>query len=106
MTAERFRRRADGVAFAVRLTPKGGRDAIEGWAVVAAGDAVLKARVAALPEKGKANKALIALLAETLGVPRSSVRLLSGESARLKAVLVEGDPGALSARLEMLEAAP
>jgi uncharacterized protein YggU (UPF0235/DUF167 family) len=84
--------------FCVRLTPKGGRDAIEGWSSDAAGKALLKARVAAAPEDGKANSALVELIARTLGVKKSSVRIVSGASSRVKLIEVDGDR-ALLARL-------
>ena len=85
--------------FRVRLTPKGGRDQIEGWWTDSAGQAALKARVAAPPENGKANRALIGLLARTLEVRKSDVRIASGASSRLKAIEVEGDESVLAARL-------
>lgn len=91
---------ASGVRFAVRLTPKGGRDAIEGWAAGADGARHLKARVSAVPEAGKANAALIVLLAKALGVPKSTVAIASGESVRLKIISVRGEPTYLARRLE------
>ena len=75
---------------AVRLTPRGGRDAVEGWAVDADGRPYLKIRVASPPVDGAANAALIAFMAKTLRIPRSSVRLASGETARLKRLELEG----------------
>ena len=75
---------------AVRLTPRGGRDRIDGWTTDEAGRRVLKARVAAPPVEGEANAALIRLIAKTLGRPRSAVRIVSGESARIKQVEIEG----------------
>jgi uncharacterized protein YggU (UPF0235/DUF167 family) len=92
--------RKDSVRFAVRLTPKGGRDAIEGWASGADGARHLKARVSAVPEDGKANAALIVLLAKALGVPKSAVAIASGEGARLKIISVRGEPAYLAKRLE------
>lgn len=83
---------------AVRVTPRGGRDAVEGWMTDEAGRAVLKVRVAAAPADGSANAAVIALLAKALRRPRSSLRLVSGETARLKLIEVEGlEPAALEA---------
>jgi uncharacterized protein YggU (UPF0235/DUF167 family) len=83
---------------AVRLTPRGGRDAVEGWATGADGRPFLKARVAAPPVEGEANAALTALLSKTLGVSRSSVRIAAGQTGRLKQVEVEGlDSAALTA---------
>jgi uncharacterized protein YggU (UPF0235/DUF167 family) len=75
---------------AVRVTPRGGRDAVEGWTVDDAGRAVLKVRVAAAPTDGSANAAVIALLAKALKRPKSSLRLVSGETARLKLIEAEG----------------
>lgn len=80
---------------AVRLTPRGGRNAIEGWD----GD-VLRARVSAPPEGGKANEALLRLLAGRLGVARSDVSLAGGGQSRNKLVEVRGlDAAAVRARL-------
>ena len=84
---------------AVRLTPKGGRDAIDGWREDAAGKRVLAARVAAPPEDGKANEALVRLLAKTLDVAKSKVRIVTGETSRMKIVEVAGDSPSLAARL-------
>jgi uncharacterized protein len=91
-----------GVRFPVRLTPKGGRDAVDGWIETAEGERCLKARVSAIPERGKANAALAALLAKTLGVATSSVIIAGGEKGRLKTIEVAGDAGVLRARLEAL----
>lgn len=82
----------------VRLTPKGGRDAIDGWWTDGSGRA-LKARVAAPPEDGKANAALIGLLARTLDVAKSDVRIASGTTSRIKTIEVSGDDALLAARL-------
>jgi len=77
----------DEVRFGVRLTPRAGRDDVDG--VV---DGVLRARVTAPPVDGAANEALLRLLAGRLGVARRDVRLVGGESARQKAVAVDGVP--------------
>ncbi len=79
---------------------------MEGWAEGAGGQRYLKARVRAVPEGGKANAALIALLAETLDVPKSALRIASGASARLKRIEIAGDSGKLAARLEALGKVP
>ena len=73
--------------FAVRLTPRAGRDAVDG--VV---DGILRVRVAAPPVDGAANDALLRLLASELDVPRRAVRLVSGETARHKVVAVDDVP--------------
>ncbi|MHC2458060.1 uncharacterized protein (TIGR00251 family) [Rhizobium leguminosarum] len=91
----------DHLRLAVRLTPNGGRDAIDGIEADAEGEAFLKARVTAVPEKGKANKALILLIAKSLRIPKSSVSLVSGETARKKILRIDGDPEDLVKKLEI-----
>ncbi len=94
--------RADGDAclIHVRLTPKSDRDALENAETRADGRQHLKARVRAVPEKGKANAALEALVAKACGVPRSDVRIVSGDTAREKTVRIEGmTPGAVLAAI-------
>lgn len=83
---------------AVRLTPRGGRDAVDGWAVDADGRPYLKVRVASPPVGGAANAALLAFLAKTLKVPRSAVRLAAGDTARLKRLELDGVTAADLAR--------
>jgi uncharacterized protein YggU (UPF0235/DUF167 family) len=74
------------VRLAVRVTPKGGRDAIEGWTTDAAGRPLLNLRVSAVPAEGAANAAVIALLAKALGRPKSGLAIVRGEAARVKQV--------------------
>ncbi len=76
----------------MRLTPKGGRDAVEGVETLANGRCVLKARVRAAPEDGRANAALIALIAATLRTPKSAVSIRAGATGRVKTVFVAGAP--------------
>lgn len=95
----------DHVLLAVRLTPNGGRDAFDGVELYGDGLAHLKARVTAVPEKGKANKALIALLSKTLKVPKTAISLVSGETARQKILRIDGDPEDLKLRLDALASA-
>ena len=73
----------------VRVTPRGGRDAVEGWAQDEAGRPVLKLRVAAAAADGAANAAVIALLAKALGRPRSALTLLRGDTARVKQIAID-----------------
>jgi uncharacterized protein (TIGR00251 family) len=80
----------DGIRFAVRLTPKGGRDAVAGWDRGPDGKVFLKARVSAAPEDGKANDALIRLIAKKLRVGSSRVQIISGATSRKKIIEVEG----------------
>jgi uncharacterized protein (TIGR00251 family) len=96
---------AGGVTLAVRLTPKGGRDAIDGIEPMADGRAVLKVRVAAPPSEGEANDALIRLLAKAVGVPPRDVALAAGATARVKRLTIAGDPVHLIAALEKIAAA-
>jgi uncharacterized protein YggU (UPF0235/DUF167 family) len=83
----------------VRLTPKGGRDALDGIAPLADGRRVLKARVRAAPHEGAANAALTRLIARAAGVPPSQVTIVAGATARVKRVRVAGDPRAIAAAL-------
>jgi len=93
---------AGGVVVDVRLTPKGGRDAIDGIAPLPEGRSVLKARVRAAPHEGAANAALTRLIAEAAGVPASRVAIVSGATARLKRVRIAGEPRAIAAALEQV----
>lgn len=75
---------------AVRVTPKGGRDGLDGWALDAEGRPYLKVRVSAPPSDGAANAAVLALLAKTLKRPKSALSIVSGETARLKLIEIDG----------------
>jgi uncharacterized protein YggU (UPF0235/DUF167 family) len=86
----------------VRLTPKGGRDALDGIVQLADGRTVLKARVRAAASEGEANSALVQLIARTLAVPPTSVSLIAGETARIKRLKIAGNAGALAINLERL----
>jgi len=97
------RRSGDTLTFRVRLTPRGGRDAIEGWSLGADGTQYLKARVSRAPQNGEANAALIALLSKTLGVARSRIRIMGGEAARMKTIQISPAPASVAARLEAME---
>ena len=63
---------------------------------------MLRVRVSAVPDKGKANAAVMALIAKALDVPKSSVSVTSGQTARLKTLAVVGDGAALAALIEKL----
>jgi uncharacterized protein len=84
----------------VRLTPKGGRDAIDGIEQLADGRAVLKVRVRAAPSEGEANAALVRLLARMLDVAVRQVAVVAGTTARLKRVKIAGDGAALARALQ------
>jgi len=91
--------RPDGLVVEVRLTPRAAMDRIDGVETRSDGLPILKARVRAVPEKGRANEAILKLLTKTLGLPTSRARLLAGDTARRKSVLLEGDPQALAQSL-------
>jgi uncharacterized protein len=91
---------ADGVTLDVRLTPRGGRDTIEGVERRADGRIVLKARVRAAPFEGQANAALCRLLAHALGIAPRAVEIAAGEGARIKRLRIAGDPQMLAAMLD------
>ncbi len=75
---------------AVRLTPRGGADRIDGWGEDAAGRPLLKVRVSAPPVEGEANAALEKLMAKALGLPKSAVSVAAGQTARIKALVIQG----------------
>ena len=99
---EPWRATADGIIVVCRLTPKGGRDALEGVSTLGDGARVILARVRAAPEDGRANKALCGLLASALGVAPSRVGLAAGAKSRIKQVAISGDAATLIARLTAL----
>ena len=87
---------------AVRLTPKGGRDSVDGMEQLADGRSVLKVRVRAAASEGEANAALVRLVAKTLGVAPRAVSLVAGETARIKRLRIDGPGAALAAALEKI----
>jgi uncharacterized protein len=100
-----WRYSSQGISVALRVTPRGGRDDIDGLETLANGRTVLKVRVRAIADGGEANRAVTDLLARALGVPKASVRILSGTTSRLKQIAVNGDPASLGATLRALVAA-
>lgn len=99
MSELKLRHTSTGIVLSVRLTPKSGRDEIVG--IEDFGDeAVLKARVRAAPEAGRANEALERLIAHWLRVPPSSVAVTQGGKSRSKQVLIEGDAETLALLVE------
>jgi uncharacterized protein (TIGR00251 family) len=97
-----WRYSAQGVSITLRVTPRGGRDEIDGIETLANGRAVVKVRVRAIAEGGEANRAVTELLAKSLGVPKAKVKILSGVTSRLKQVVVDGDPEKLGEALRVL----
>jgi uncharacterized protein YggU (UPF0235/DUF167 family) len=89
----------------VRLTPKGGRDSVDGIDVLADGRAVLKVRVRGVPLDGEANAALIRMVANAVGVPPRDVALAAGDTTRVKRLVISGDGPTLIAALEKIAVA-
>lgn len=69
----------------IKVVPNASRNKIEGWQ-----EKILRVRIKAVPDKGKANEALIAFLSKELGVAKSRLSIVSGQTARLKRMAVEG----------------
>lgn len=93
---------ASGLELRVRVTPRGGRDAIDGLDELSDGRKVLKVRVRVAPEDGAANEAVRKMLAKALRCPASKVILKSGATARLKIFHIEGEASALAETLTRL----
>jgi uncharacterized protein (TIGR00251 family) len=89
---------------AVRLTPKGGRDSVDGMEQLADGRSVLKVRVRAAASEGEANAALVKLIAKTIGVAPREVELVAGATSRVKRLKIAGNGTALAAALEKMRA--
>ncbi|MBI5263897.1 MAG: DUF167 domain-containing protein [Bradyrhizobium sp.] len=94
-----------GLSVALRVTPRGGRDGIDGIETLSDGRSVLKVRVRAVADGGEANRAVTELLAKALGLRKADVRLLSGATSRLKQVAIDGDPTRLGEALRALTSA-
>ena len=92
MSSSPVRMLEDGIAISVRVTPKSAHARIDGVGEDAEGRSHLRLRVTEAPEKGKANEALIALLAKTWGMPRSSVKILQGGTSKIKTLLLTQPP--------------
>jgi uncharacterized protein (TIGR00251 family) len=68
----------------VHLTPKASHNKIDGWAMNAENQKILRVRVTAVPEDGKANEALIKLLSKTLHISQSRISFIRGTTSRIK----------------------
>ncbi|MCY0092746.1 DUF167 family protein [Hoeflea ulvae] len=90
------------VDLGVRLTPASSLDAIDGLVADAAGVVRLKARVRAVAENNKANRALEKLIAKRLKIAKSTVTVVSGETSRSKTLRIDGDPDDLVAAIKSL----
>lgn len=93
-----FRTTAGGIELYVRLQPKASKDDVAGLKEFG-GKIYVQARVRAVPEDGKANKAVTELIAARLGVPKLSIALASGQASRLKTLSISGDAAALERKV-------
>jgi uncharacterized protein (TIGR00251 family) len=88
----------DGIVIHARVTPKSSADEVLGVEPTADGP-VLRVKVRAVPDKGQANAAVVAVLAKWLGEPKTRLKVTTGTKARIKQIFVEGEPGGLMAKL-------
>lgn len=102
MAGQPYRLGPDGLSLFLRVTPNAGKDAIEGAEIRDDGTAVLRIRVKAVPDKGKANAAVVALLAKALGVPKSAIVVAAGDTSRFKTLAISGDGAVLAAGVDAL----
>jgi uncharacterized protein YggU (UPF0235/DUF167 family) len=91
---------AGGLRIRVHARPGGRRDGIEGLRAEADGGVALRVTVRAAAEDGKANAAIVKLLAQEWGLARASLSLVAGAKDRRKSFHLAGEPQALLARLE------
>ncbi len=90
---------AEGVSLSVRLTPKGGRDAVDGFETLSDGSRVLAVRVRAVPQDGEANRALTRVLAKALDVSMSRIAVTKGATSRVKVLTIMGETDTLMRRV-------
>ena len=84
----------------IRLTPSSSRDKFDRCEVDALGETRLRLSVTAIPEKGKANAALVKYLSKKWRLPKTTFSIISGETSRNKVLKIEGDPTALKSLIE------
>ena len=94
-----------GLRLAIRLSPRAKADRLNRLSNAADGGTVLTAMVTAPPEEGRANEALLRLLARTWRLPRRDLSIVAGAASRHKTVHIAGDPRQLRERLDVLLAA-
>lgn len=104
MAGSFVRETSDGVTVTVRVAPRARSNRIEGLANDAQGGAALKVAVTAAPEDGRANDAVIALLAKSWKIPKSSFRVVQGATARHKILHIAGPARDLAATIGRLTA--
>jgi uncharacterized protein YggU (UPF0235/DUF167 family) len=105
-TRPAWRERDDGITLDLRVTPGARQAGIRGAQDVGEGRIALAVAVRAKAQDGKANKAVIALVAGALGIAPARISLLTGAHARLKSLHLEGDPQSLARSVSALLAAP
>jgi uncharacterized protein (TIGR00251 family) len=94
-----FEAAPEGLRVALKVVPKAARAGIAGIEADAAGRALLKVRVAEAPQGGRANAAVVKLLAKAWKLPKGALTVTAGARDRRKTLLIAGDPDALAARL-------
>jgi hypothetical protein len=92
---------AGGVRARLRVQPRARRNRIDGLVPEADGGTALKVAVTAPPEDGKANAAVIALLAKAWGLPKAAFTVVVGAADRRKIIHLQGDPARLMQALEL-----
>ncbi|MEQ8935514.1 MAG: DUF167 family protein [Amphiplicatus sp.] len=97
-----FQGSGEGALLFVRVTPNASKDEVRGLWTGPSGEERLSVRVAAPPDGARANKSVAALIAKTLGLPKSAASIRAGEKDRLKTVALAGDAKAIEARLALL----
>jgi uncharacterized protein (TIGR00251 family) len=88
-----------GCTIAVRVTPRSSKPGIGDWRAGSDGRKELEVRVAAAPTDGEANDTVVKLLAKVLGVPKSSVEIVGGETSRHKRIALPIGESELRGRL-------
>ena len=99
MAARLFKAHASGLGIALRVTPKSSRSRIDGVAAEADGAEILKVAVTAAPEDGKANEAVIKLLAKEWRLPKNAFSIATGGTARRKTIMIQGDARVLETKI-------
>lgn len=97
-----FDRQGEDLILRVRVTPNAARDEAGGVFSDAEGQQWLQMRVRAVPDKGKANKSVIAFLAKQLRLPKSRIELVRGSTARTKTLCLSSAPQSCQKAIELL----
>ncbi len=103
MSASPLTLQEGGARLSVRVTPRGGRDALRDHGIGGEGRAALAIDVSAAPDKGAANKTVTKLIAGAFGLPKTSVEITTGATSRSKVLTLSGDPSDLARQWNGLE---